>query len=86
MKRKIRRFTRRSILYATTTIHEARAIEGYLRRGGTAQPTTPQTFKIGNESYVVLSGVRGILAVYRIKPDGYLRRLVRYPKALNRMV
>ncbi len=68
------------------TIHEVRAIEAYLRRGGTEQSTTPQTFKIGNKSYVVLSGVRRILAVYRIEPDGYLRRLIRYPRALNRMV
>ena len=49
------------------TIHEVRAIEAYLRRGGTEQSTTPQTFKIGNKSYVVLSGVRRILAVYRIE-------------------
>ena len=42
--------------------------------------------EIRDKSYVVLSGVRGILAVYRIKPDGYVRRLVRYPRALNRMV
>ena len=68
------------------TVHEVRAIEAYLRRGGTEQPTTPHTFNIGNKSYVVLSGVRGILAVYRITPDGYVRRLVRYPRALNRMV
>ena len=86
MKRKIRRLTRKSILYATMTTHEVRAIEAYLRRGGTEQPTTPQTFKIGNKYYVVLSGVRGILAVYRITPAGYVRRLVRYPRALNRMV
>ena len=68
------------------TIHEVRAIEAYLRHRGTEQPITPQTFEIRDKSYVVLSGVRGILAVYRIKPDGYVRRLVRYPRALNRMV
>ena len=44
------------------------------------------TVEIMDKSYVVLSGVRGILAVYRIKPAGYVRRLVRYPRALNRMV
>ena len=68
------------------TIHEVRAIETYLRHRGTEPPTTPQTVEIRDKSYVVLSGVRGILAVYRIKPDGYVRRLVRYPRALNRMV
>ncbi|MGA7394112.1 MAG: hypothetical protein WBW78_15765, partial [Terrimicrobiaceae bacterium] len=60
MKRKIRRLTRKSILYATMTIHEVRALEAYLRRGGTEQSTTPQTVEIRAKSYVVLSGVRGI--------------------------
>ena len=67
------------------TIHEVRAIEAYLRHRGTEPPTTLQTVEIRDKSYVVLSGVRKILA-YRIKPDGYVRRLVRYPRALNRMV
>ena len=68
------------------TVHEARAIEAYLRHRGTEPPITLQTVEIRNKSYVVLSGVRNILAVYRVKPDGYVRRLVRYPRALNRMV
>ena len=68
------------------TIHEVRAIEAYLRQRETEPPTTLQTVEIRDKSYVVLSGVRGILAVYRIKPGGYVRRLVRYPRALNRMV
>ena len=67
------------------TMHEVRAIEAYLRHRGT-EPTTLQTVEIRDKSYVVLSGVREILAVYRIKPAGYVRRLVRYPRALNRMV
>jgi hypothetical protein len=70
----------------TMTIHEVRALEAYFRSGGTEQTTSPQTFEIVGKSYVVLNNVRGILAVYRIKPNGCLRRLVRYPRALNRMV
>ena len=50
MKRKIRRLTRKSILYATMTIHEVRALEAYLRRGGTEQSTTSQTVEIRAES------------------------------------
>jgi hypothetical protein len=68
------------------TIHEVRALEAYLRSGGTQQPTSLQTFEIVGKSYVVLHNVSGILAVYRIKPNGCLRRLVRYPRALNRIV
>ena len=37
MKRKIRRFTGKSILYAMMTVHEVRAIEAYLRGGGSPE-------------------------------------------------
>ncbi len=36
--------------------------------------------------YVVLENSNEILAVYRIKPDGLLRRLKRWPKALEAVV
>lgn len=58
------------------TIHEVRAIEAYLRQRGNRTTITLQTVEIRNKSYVVLSGVGKILVVYRIKPDGYVRRLV----------
>ena len=58
------------------TIHEVRAIEAYLRQRGNRTTITLQTVEIMDKSYVVLSGVRKILVVYRIKPDGYVRRLV----------
>jgi hypothetical protein len=35
------------------------------------------------KSYVVLENVNGVLAVYRIKPDGFLKYLHRWPKALE---
>ena len=33
--------------------------------------------------YVVLANSYQILGVYRVKPDGFLRRLRRWPKALE---
>lgn len=35
------------------------------------------------KEYVVLENINGILAVYRIKNDGFLRCLKRWPKALE---
>ena len=33
--------------------------------------------------YVVLKNVRGVLAVYRVKNDGTLRRMKRWPKEIE---
>lgn len=33
--------------------------------------------------YVVLENARGVLAVYRVKNDGALRRMKRWPEALG---
>ena len=70
------------------TTPEARAFAAYLRSEGAEQTeqTTTQTIKIAAKAYVVLSSANGLLAVYRIKPDGNVRRMVRYPKALTRML
>jgi hypothetical protein len=38
---------------------------------------------VQGREYVRLANVRGLLAVYRIKPDGLLRRLKRWPKELE---
>ena len=35
------------------------------------------------KEYVVLENINGILAVYRIKNDGFLKCLKRWPKALE---
>lgn len=37
----------------------------------------------GGKSYVVLKNVRGPLAVYRVRNDGMLKALKRWPKALE---
>jgi hypothetical protein len=36
-------------------------------------------------TYVVLRNVRGVLAVYRLRTTGLLRRLKRWPKAIETM-
>jgi hypothetical protein len=35
------------------------------------------------EFYVVLENVNGVLAVYRVRNDGMLRRMRRWPKAIE---
>jgi len=35
------------------------------------------------KTYVMLNNANGVLAVYRVKPDGILKRLRRWPKALE---
>ena len=39
--------------------------------------------EVDNKQYVVLGNVNGILAVYRIKNDGYLKRLKRWPEEIR---
>jgi hypothetical protein len=61
-----------------------RAFAAYFRSGGTDQPANDSGVeKVNGKFYVVLSNVRGILAVYRVSNNGSLKRLKRHPKALN---
>ena len=65
-----------------------RALAAYFRsaRGGEIldQPANGSGVeKINGKLFVVLRNVRGILAVYRVKNDNHLKRLKRYPKALE---
>jgi hypothetical protein len=39
--------------------------------------------EVGDKKYAVLRSVKGILAVYRVRLDGSLKRLRRWPKALE---
>jgi len=64
---------------------EDRALAAYFRYPSKAgeilqQPSRPLVVKHEGKEYVVLSSVRGTLAVYRVKPDGFLKRLDRWPK------
>ena len=62
-----------------------RALAAYFRSGGRDQPNQSQSGveEYGGKPYVVLRGGRGVLDVYRIKPDGFLRRLRRWPKEVQ---
>jgi hypothetical protein len=60
-----------------------RALAAYFRSGGTTQPTgggVVQEYE--GKQYVVLSNVRGTLAVYRVRNDGMLKGLRRPPREL----
>ena len=61
-----------------------RAFTAYFRSGGTDQPSGgPATTTHGGKQYVVLRNARGLLAVYRVRNDGMLKRLRRWPSALE---
>jgi len=62
-----------------------RAMAAWFRSGGTDQPGTSDSDvrEHAGKEYVVLGNVNGILAVYRIKNDGFLKHLKRWPKAIE---
>lgn len=61
-----------------------RAMAAYFRAGGSAQPSSSSSeWELNGRHYVVLENVNGVLAVYRVKNDGFLRRLRRWPKELE---
>lgn len=66
-----------------------RATVAYLRACNSAgtiadQPgSESRVTDINGRTYVTVANSVRVLAVYRVKPDGVLRRLVRYPRQLN---
>lgn len=65
-----------------------RAMRNYFDASGGPPPDQPSSTDSGVEQadgrkYVVLRNGNGVLAVYRVRRDGALRRLRRYPSALN---
>jgi hypothetical protein len=61
-----------------------RALAAYYRAGGTAQPANASGVVVHDgRLYVQLVNVNGTLAVYRVRNDGQLKRLKRWP-ALER--
>ena len=66
-----------------------RAFAAYFRTAQESSPDQPsqtsEVRKIKGLRYVVLVGGRhgGTLAVYRVRTDGVLKRLKRWPKALE---
>lgn len=67
----------------------ARAFSAYFRTAAAdGAPDQPSAAESGIEThdgltYVVLRNVRGVLACYRVRNDGKLKRLVRVPAALR---
>lgn len=61
-----------------------RAMAAWFRSGGTDQPSNDSHVEVLNGlRYVVLVNTNGVLAVYRVKNDGLLRVLTRWPAALG---
>ena len=61
-----------------------RALAAYFRSGGIDRPSSDSgEYELNGRHYVVLRNIKGTLAVYRVKNDGYLRRLRRWPKELE---
>lgn len=62
-----------------------RAFAAYFRAGGTQQPAnTSGEVEHEGKRYVVLANVSGILAVYRVRNDGVLKGLRRWPREVER--
>lgn len=53
--------------------------------GEMMQPGGREVVTVNGLRYVVLSNVRGIIAVYRVRPDGILKGMKRWPKELDQM-
>jgi hypothetical protein len=65
----------------------SRAYAAYFRSGGADLPSNASDVIVfGGKTYVVLSNVHGILAIYRLLKGGQLRRLRCYPVGLARSV
>jgi hypothetical protein len=65
----------------------SRAMAAYFRSEGAAadQPADVHgLMEWDGKSYVVLRNVRGILAVYRVRTSGALKRLRRWPAGIER--
>ncbi len=62
-----------------------RAKAAWFRSGGSDQPsaTSSEAEKHGGKWYAVLRNQRGVLAVYRVRNDDKLKRLVRPPAGIE---
>jgi hypothetical protein len=67
-------------------VYGNRAIGAYLRGEGMNQPCRSSSGAevIDGQAYIVLRNVNGVLAVYRIRNNGSLRRLDRWPPEVMR--
>ena len=61
-----------------------RAFAAYFRAGGNDQPAwTSGVRRLHGHVYVSLHNVNGLLAVYRVRNDGYLKAMRRWPHELD---
>jgi hypothetical protein len=67
-----------------------RAIRAYwtVEKNASLAPDQPgwkssKVEEIGGKTYVLLGNINGTLAVYRVRNDGILKRLVRWPKEIE---
>jgi hypothetical protein len=62
-----------------------RAFAAYFRGGGVDQPAGERSgpVELDGKSYIALRNDTGILAVYRVRTTGALRRLRRWPRELE---
>lgn len=65
-----------------------RAMAAYFRHYPDASITQPDSTASGETEhdgklYVVLRNCNGVLAVYRVRPDGILKRLKRWPAEIE---
>ena len=56
-----------------------RAMAAWFRSGSIEQPAASHVSEHAGKTYVVLKSVNGTLAVYRVRTDGILKRLKRWP-------
>lgn len=60
-----------------------RAMAAWYRSGESIQPSDTGVREYNGKKYVILENVDGVLAVYRFKVDGFLKRLKRWPEAVE---
>jgi len=59
-----------------------RALVAYVKTDGDPLPSSVESTKIDGLKYVVLKRAGKLLACYRVRNDGKLKRLVRLPKKI----
>ena len=61
-----------------------RAYAAWFRSGGSDQPGSSSSVDVADDKqYVVLRNARGTMAVYRVRTDGILKRMKRWPRDLD---
>lgn len=59
-----------------------RALAAYYETGGDELPSAAKVQRLGGKKYVTIRRAGRVLACYRVRNDGKLKRLVRTPEGL----